>query len=81
MSPLSITWYGHATFVVGTPGGRRIVFDPWLTGNPKAPAGVVLPFINRLTLRDLKGLKDDRGVQQIVREMARKTYLLRTQKK
>lgn len=38
MSPLSITWYGHATFVVGTPGGRRIVFDPWLTGNPKAPA-------------------------------------------
>ena len=39
MSPLSITWYGHATFVVGTPGGRRIVFDPWLTGNPKAPAG------------------------------------------
>ena len=39
MSALSITWYGHATFVLGTPGGRRIVFDPWLTGNPKAPAG------------------------------------------
>jgi L-ascorbate metabolism protein UlaG (beta-lactamase superfamily) len=39
MSSLSITWFGHATFVVGTPGGRRIVFDPWLTGNPKAPAG------------------------------------------
>jgi len=39
MSALSITWYGHATFVVGTPGGRRIVFDPWLTGNPKAPSG------------------------------------------
>lgn len=39
MSALSITWYGHATFVVGTPGGRRIVFDPWLTGNPKTPAG------------------------------------------
>ena len=39
MSALSITWYGHATFVVGTPGGRHIVFDPWLTGNPKAPAG------------------------------------------
>lgn len=39
MSALSITWYGHATFVIGTPGGRRIVFDPWLTGNPKAPAG------------------------------------------
>lgn len=52
-----------------------------LVRNPKTPVGVVLPFINRLTLRDLKGLKDDRGVQQIVREMARKQYLLRTQKK
>ena len=52
-----------------------------LVRNPKTPVGVVLPFINRLTLRDLKGLKDDRGVQQTVREMARKTYLLRTQKK
>ena len=39
MSALSITWYGHATFVVGTPGGKRIVFDPWLTGNPRTPAG------------------------------------------
>jgi len=39
MSTLAITWYGHATFVVTTPGGMRIVFDPWLTGNPKAPAG------------------------------------------
>jgi L-ascorbate metabolism protein UlaG (beta-lactamase superfamily) len=39
MSGLSITWFGHATFVVGTPGGKRIVFDPWLTGNPRAPAG------------------------------------------
>ena len=39
MSGLSITWYGHATFVLGTPGGKRIVFDPWLTGNPRTPAG------------------------------------------
>lgn len=39
MSGLSITWFGHATFVVGTPGGKRIVFDPWLTGNPRTPAG------------------------------------------
>jgi hypothetical protein len=52
-----------------------------LCRNPKTPVGVVLPFINRLTLRDLKGLKDDRGVQQVVREIARKTYLMRTQKK
>jgi len=40
MSALSITWFGHATFVVVSPGGRRIVFDPWLTGNPKTPAGM-----------------------------------------
>jgi len=39
MSGLSITWFGHATFVIGTPGGKRIVFDPWLTGNPRTPAG------------------------------------------
>lgn len=51
-----------------------------LCRNPKAPVGVVLPFINRLTLRDLKGLKDDKGVQQVVREMARKAYLQRNQK-
>jgi hypothetical protein len=51
-----------------------------LCRNPKAPIGVVLPFVNRLTLRDLKGLKDDRGVQQVVREAARKVYLTRTTK-
>ncbi len=39
MAGLSITWFGHATFVITTPAGKRIVFDPWLTGNPKAPAG------------------------------------------
>jgi L-ascorbate metabolism protein UlaG (beta-lactamase superfamily) len=40
MAALAITWFGHATFVVISPGGKRIVFDPWLTGNPRAPAGV-----------------------------------------
>lgn len=39
MATLSITWFGHATFLVTTPGGTRIVFDPWLTGNPKTPPG------------------------------------------
>jgi L-ascorbate metabolism protein UlaG (beta-lactamase superfamily) len=39
MSGLSITWYGHAMFLIGTPGGKRLVFDPWLTGNPRTPAG------------------------------------------
>ena len=34
---LSITWLGHATFLLQSPGGKRIVFDPWITGNPKSP--------------------------------------------
>ncbi len=51
-----------------------------LCRNPKAPVGVVLPFLNRLTLRDLKGLKDDKGVQQVVRETSKKLYLQRAQK-
>lgn len=51
-----------------------------LCRNPKTPVGVVLSFINRLTLRDLKGLKDDKGVSQVVRENAKRIYLSRTQK-
>lgn len=39
MAGLSITWFGHATFALTSPGGKHIVFDPWLEGNPKAPAG------------------------------------------
>jgi hypothetical protein len=51
-----------------------------LSRNPKAPVGVVLPLINRLTLRDLKGLKDDKGVSEVVRATARKLFIQRSQK-
>jgi hypothetical protein len=51
-----------------------------LARNPKCPVGVVLPLINRLTLRDLKGLKDDKGVSETVRSLARKMYLQRSHK-
>jgi hypothetical protein len=51
-----------------------------LARNPKCPVGVVLPLINRLTLRDLKGLKDDKGVSETVRSMARKLFLQRSHK-
>ncbi len=37
MSKLSITWLGHSTFVLTTPGGKRIVTDPWLENNPVCP--------------------------------------------
>jgi hypothetical protein len=51
-----------------------------LARNPKAPVGVVLPIINRLTLRDLKNLKDDRNVSEVVRTAARKLFIQRSQK-
>lgn len=35
-SGVSITWLGHSTFLVGLPGGKRVITDPWL-GNPKCP--------------------------------------------
>ncbi|HAK54868.1 MAG: metal-dependent hydrolase [Vicinamibacterales bacterium] len=35
---LAIQWLGHGTFVITTPGGKRVVFDPWLEANPKCPA-------------------------------------------
>jgi L-ascorbate metabolism protein UlaG (beta-lactamase superfamily) len=48
MAGLSITWLGHATFVITTPGGRRIVTDPWLEGNPLCP-----PAWKRITAADV----------------------------
>lgn len=35
---LSITWLGHGTFELVSPGGKRIVIDPWLEQNPACPA-------------------------------------------
>jgi hypothetical protein len=32
-----LTWFGHATWLLETPGGKRVLIDPWFTGNPKAP--------------------------------------------
>jgi hypothetical protein len=45
-----------------------------LARNPRTPIGVVLPLINRLTLRELKALKDDKGVSEVVRATARKLF-------
>ena len=36
---LSITWLGHSSFAIGTPGGKMVLFDPWYTGNPSFPEG------------------------------------------
>lgn len=37
---LSITWLGHSTFILTSPGGKHIVTDPWLEGNPACPASM-----------------------------------------
>jgi L-ascorbate metabolism protein UlaG (beta-lactamase superfamily) len=39
MASLAITWLGHSSFSVRTPGGKTILFDPWYTGNPSFPEG------------------------------------------
>jgi len=38
MANASLTWLGHASFRLDSPGGKRIYVDPWLTGNPTCPA-------------------------------------------
>jgi L-ascorbate metabolism protein UlaG (beta-lactamase superfamily) len=35
--PTTLTWLGHASFRVDSPGGKRIYVDPFLSGNPKTP--------------------------------------------
>jgi L-ascorbate metabolism protein UlaG (beta-lactamase superfamily) len=37
MADASLTWLGHATFRLDSPGGKRIYVDPFLNGNPKCP--------------------------------------------
>src|SRR5262245_19566775 len=37
MKSLAITWLGHSSFHVRTPGGKHVLLDPWYTGNPSFP--------------------------------------------
>jgi len=39
MSTLRLTWLGHSSFVMQTPGGVTVVLEPWFTGNPSFPEG------------------------------------------
>ena len=43
MQRLAITWLGHSTFLIRTPGGRRVLLDPWLRGNPACPEALKKP--------------------------------------
>ena len=43
MPDVSVTWLGHASFRVDSPGGKRIYVDPFLNGNPKCPESELEP--------------------------------------
>ena len=32
-----LTWLGHSTFRLRTPGGKIVLIDPWVMGNPACP--------------------------------------------
>ena len=34
---IKLTWLGHATFRIETPGGKTILIDPWIRSNPMCP--------------------------------------------
>lgn len=33
----TISWLGHATFHIQTPGGKKVLIDAWVDGNPSCP--------------------------------------------
>jgi L-ascorbate metabolism protein UlaG (beta-lactamase superfamily) len=37
LNGIKLTWLGHATFRIETPGGRVVIVDPWIMGNPACP--------------------------------------------
>src|SRR5438309_9877583 len=47
---LTLTWHGHACFTIEA-AGRRVIIDPFLTGNPAADIGFdKLPKIDAVLL-------------------------------
>src|SRR5437870_4360681 len=34
---IEVTWLGHAAFLIVSPGGTRLLIDPWLKGNLATP--------------------------------------------
>jgi L-ascorbate metabolism protein UlaG (beta-lactamase superfamily) len=36
---LTVKWLGHSTFLLASPKGVRVLFDPFVTNNPSCPAG------------------------------------------
>ena len=36
-APIEVTWLGHAAFSIVSPGGTRLLIDPFIHGNPATP--------------------------------------------
>ena len=34
---VKLTWLGHSTFKIQTPGGQTVLIDPWVMNNPMCP--------------------------------------------
>ena len=34
---VALTYLGHSTFLLVTPGGQKLLLDPWVQGNPRCP--------------------------------------------
>ncbi len=43
MPDTTLTWLGHATYRLDTPGGKRVYVDPFLNGNPACPESELEP--------------------------------------
>jgi L-ascorbate metabolism protein UlaG (beta-lactamase superfamily) len=38
LNGIKLTWLGHGTFLLETPGGQKVLIDPWVMNNPFTPA-------------------------------------------
>jgi L-ascorbate metabolism protein UlaG (beta-lactamase superfamily) len=38
LNGIKLTWLGHATFLIETPGGKKVLVDPWVMNNPMTPS-------------------------------------------
>ena len=38
MASVTFKYLGHATFLFTTPGGKKLIIDPWIQNNPACPA-------------------------------------------
>lgn len=47
---MNITWLGHSTFLFNIDDKQKLLIDPWLEGNPKAPPGFAMPKIDAILL-------------------------------